>query len=508
MTLQEEYVVRMVGIVKTFPGVVANKSIDLEVKRGEIHGLLGENGAGKTTLMNILSGYYRPDEGQIYIDGKQVKMRSPKDALKLGIGMVYQHFTLIPEFKVVENVLLGLDVTRRKLNLKSTAALIEEHAKRLGFTIDPWSKVADLSMGEQQRVEILKVLLRGARVLILDEPTSVLAPVEVSGLFSILRQLASEGKSIVFITHKLNEAMEICDRITVLRSGMKIGTVSGDEVESMVDIVRMMFGIEAEPALAAELPRQLGREVVRVENLVVQSDKGLDAVKDVSFTIRGGEILGLAGIDGNGQKELAEALAGIRSTKSGGIYLNGTDVTGLGAEALHEKGVSYITDDRIGEGLVQDFTLAENLVLKDFRRKDFKGSVFIDWRKVVEKSKAIIGEYELAAPSPKTLTQTLSGGTQQRLLVGREIGREAAFIIANQPTHGVDAKTTLYIRKKLIEEAARGAAVLLISNDLDEIFSCCHTIAVIYEGRVLGILDRQTATREDVAYLMIGVKHT
>ena len=503
---EKEYAVQMVGITKTFPGVVANKKIDFDLKKGEIHGLLGENGAGKTTLMNIISGFYRPDEGEIYVDGKRVKMRSPKDALKLGIGMVYQHFTLVPEFKVVENILLGMDVVGRKLSLKATASLIEEQAKQLGFTVNPWSKVADLSLGEQQRVEILKVLLRGAKVIILDEPTSVLAPVEITGLFNVLKQLASQGKSIVFITHKLNEAMEICDRITVLRTGMKIGTLSRSEITSTLEIVRMMFGVEAEPALAAEVPKVLGREVLKVENLVVQSDRGVDAVKDVSFTIREGEILGLAGIDGNGQKELAEAISGIRKIKSGRIYYKGEDVTGLSPADLHSRGVTYITDDRISEGLIQDFNLAENVVLKDFRKNGVRRGLFIDWKKASKIGQELIEEYELAAAKPNSLAQTLSGGTQQKLLVGREIGGDASLIIANQPTHGVDAKTTAYIRKKLVERASKGSAVLLISNDLDEIFSCSNTIAVIYEGKILGILDRQSATREDVAYLMIGVK--
>lgn len=504
----EEYVVQMVGVTKSFPGVVANRSIDFELKRGEIHGLLGENGAGKTTLMNILSGFYRPDEGEIYVEGKPVKMRSPRDALKLGIGMVYQHFTLVPEFKVVENILLGLDVVGRKLSLKAAAAQIEEQAKQLGFTVNPWSRVADLSLGEQQRVEILKVLLRGAKVIILDEPTSVLAPVEVAGLFNVLKQLTSQGKSVVFITHKLNEAMEICDRITVLRTGMKIGTLSRSEIKSTLDIIKMMFGVEAEPALAAEVPRELGREVLKVENLVVESDRGVDAVKGVTFTLKEGEIMGLAGIDGNGQKELAEALSGIRRIRSGKIYFKGEDVTGISPAELHEKGVTYVTDDRIGEGLIQDFTLAENVVLKDFRKNGVRRRFFIDWGKVSELGQKLIREYELAAAKPNSLTQTLSGGTQQKLLVSREIGGDASLIIANQPTHGVDAKTTAYIRKKLIESASKGAAVLLISNDLDEIFSCSNTIAVIYEGRILGILDRRSATREDVAYLMIGGKRS
>jgi len=503
---EKEYAVQMVGITKSFPGVVANKKIDFDLKKGEIHGLLGENGAGKTTLMNIISGFYRPDEGEIYVEGKRVKMRSPKDALKLGIGMVYQHFTLVPEFKVAENILLGMDVVGRKLSLKATASLIEEQAKQLGFTVNPWSKVADLSLGEQQRVEILKILLRGAKVIILDEPTSVLAPVEISGLFNVLKQLASQGKSIVFITHKLNEALEICDRITVLRTGMKIGTLSRSEITSTLEIVRMMFGVEAEPALAAEVPKTLGKEVLKVENLVVQSDRGVDAVKDVSFSIREGEILGLAGIDGNGQKELAEAISGARKIKSGRIYYKGEDVTGLGLADLHSRGVTYITDDRISEGLIQDFNLAENVVLKDFRKNGVRRGLFIDWKKASKIGQELIEEYELAAAKPNSLAQTLSGGTQQKLLVGREIGGDASLIIANQPTHGVDAKTTAYIRKKLVERASKGSAVLLISNDLDEIFSCSNTIAVIYEGKILGILDRQSATREDVAYLMIGVK--
>jgi simple sugar transport system ATP-binding protein len=498
--------VRATGITKRFPGVVANKSIDFDVMTGEIHGLLGENGAGKTTLSSILSGYYQPDEGEIYVRGKLVRINSPKDALRLGIGMVYQHFSLVPRFKVVENVLLGLDVTGQETrDLKTLANAITQRSAELGFSIDPWAEVSELSIGEQQRVEILKVLFRGASIIILDEPTSVLAPVEVEGLFRTIKSLAGQGRSVVFITHKLVEALEFCDRITVLRSGTKVGTLSKSELRSTREIVQMMFGAEIEPTATRAITR-VGNEVLRAEGIVVENDLGQEVVRDASLTLHRGEVLGLAGVEGNGQKELAEALAAIRPLKAGRILIGGKSISGSNPAEQYDLGVAYITDDRVAEGLVRDLSVSENLVLKSFRRPPYRKGFVIDWRTVEKETDQLIEEYGIVARGPKSIVRTLSGGNLQKLLVARELSSKPIVLIANQPTHGLDARTTQYIHQKLIEQASQGTAVILISNDLDEVFSLSDTIAVIFRGEIIGLLPREQATKEQVAHLMVGLR--
>jgi len=502
---EPKYAVRTVGITKRFPGVVANRSIDFDVLPGEIHGLLGENGAGKTTLSSILSGYYRPDEGEIYVRDKLVRINSPKDALKLGIGMVYQHFSLVPRFKVVENVLLGLDVAgQEKRDLKTLAKQISQRASELGFSIDPWAEVSELSVGEQQRVEVLKVLFRGASIIILDEPTSVLAPVEVEGLFRTINSLATQGRSIIFITHKLVEALELCDRMTVLRSGIKVGTLSRTGLTSTREVVQMMFGDEIERTTRRGTTR-VGDEVLRAEDIAVKNDLGQEVLKDVSLTLHKGEILGLAGVEGNGQKELAEALAAIRPLEAGRILIGGK-VSGPNPEDQYDLGVAYITDDRVGEGLVGDLSVAENFVLKSFRRPPHRKGLIVDWREVEKETDQLIREYGIVARGPKGVVRTLSGGNLQKLLVARELSGKPIVLIANQPTHGLDARTTEYIHQKLVEQASEGTAVVLISNDLDEVFSLSDTIAVIYGGQIIGLLPREQTSKEQVAHLMVGLR--
>jgi len=501
-----EHAIRTVGITKRFPGVVANRSIDFDLMPGEIHGLLGENGAGKTTLSSILAGYYHPDEGEIYVRDKFVRIRSPRDALKLGIGMVYQHFSLVPRFNVVENVLLGLDVAGQDVkDLKTLANAISQRATELGFTIDPWAEVSELSVGEQQRVEILKVLFRGASIIILDEPTSVLAPVEVEGLFRTIKSLASQGRSIVFITHKLVEALEFCDRITVLRSGVKVGTLSKSRLKSAREVVQMMFGAEIEPTTAKRV-QQVGEEVLRAEGVFVENDLGHEALRNVSLTLHKGEIMGIAGVEGNGQKELAEALAAIRPLKAGRILMGGRSVLGSNPAQQYDLGVAYITDDRVGEGLVRDLTVAENFVLKSFRKPPYRKGLIIDWRRAEKEADHLIDEYAIVARGPRSIARTLSGGNLQKLLVARELSRRPIVLVASQPTHGLDARTTQYIHQKLVEQASQGTAVVLISNDLDEVFALSDTIAVIYRGEIIGLLPRGHATREQVAHLMVGLQ--
>lgn len=496
----------MVGVTKRFPGVVANNNIDFDLLEGEVHGLLGENGAGKTTLMNILSGLYRADEGSFYIYGKPVKIHSPKDALKLGIGMVHQHFSLVPKFTVVDNVALALSESDVKVKKsKEIAEMIVNASKEMGFYVDPWVEVSQLSVGEQQRVEILKVLLRGAKIIILDEPTSVLAPVEISGLFKIIRHLAEQGRSIVFITHKLGEALAICDRITILRSGVKVGVLDRREIRSTSEVVRMMFGAEPEYKLSREHgPTNI--EVMRVEGLYVKNDLGIDAVRDVNLTLHSGEILGVAGVEGNGQKELAEALAGLRPIQAGKIWIKGEAIASPSPSKLHDIGVTYITDDRVAEGIVRELDIAENVILKNFRRPPYRKKFLIDWGKVEDEAKRLVKEYGIAARGPRSLAQTLSGGTLQKLLVARELSGNPVVLIANQPTHGLDVMTTRYVHERLIKQASQGTGILLISNDLDEVLTLSDTVAVMYRGEIVGTFPKKEATKERIGPLMVGFK--
>ncbi len=496
----------MVGITKTFPGVVANKDVDFEAYYGEVHGLLGENGAGKSTLMNILAGFYRPDKGEIWVNGKHVKIKSPKDAIKLGIGMVYQHFSLVKKLTVLENVMLAITTNSFKIPRQSKIAEeIEKTAQSLGFSIDPYAVVADLSVGEQQRVEIIKILIRGSNIIILDEPTSILSPVEVSGLFEVLRRLARDGKTIIFITHKLEEVMAICDRVTVLRAGRKVGTLTRDEMKSAQRLVTMIFGSEitTERFDKRALSHSV-REVLRAENLVVENDLGVNAVNGLNLVVHEGEILGIAGIEGNGQLELAEALAGVRPIKSGSIYFKGRKLAKPNPMLMYSLGVRYITEDRIGEGLIPSFNITENLILKSHRDNNFINSWFIPWTKGQKLAEQIISEYNIIARGPSSVASTLSGGNLQKLLVARELMHNPTLIIANQPTHGLDIKTTQYIHRKFVEQASNGSSILLISNDLGEVMKLSDRIAVMYNGRIVGVFDRENADREAIGRLMIG----
>lgn len=496
----------MIGITKTFPGVVANKDIDFEAYEGEIHGLLGENGAGKSTLMSILAGFYRADKGEIWINGRQVRIRSPKDAIKLGIGMVYQHFSLVRKLTVLENVMLAITTSLLKMPRQSKIAdMIEETAKSLGFSIDPYAVVADLSVGEQQRVEIIKILLRGSNIIILDEPTSILSPVEVSGLFDVLKRLARDGKAIVFISHKLEEVMAICDRVTVLRSGRKVGTLTRDEIQSAQRLVTMIFGSElAAEHLEKRKVVHTANEILRVEGLIVENDLGVNAVNGLDLFIREGEILGIAGIEGNGQLELAEALAGLRPVKGGAIYFRGNKLTKINPTLMYSLGVRYITVDRVGEGIIPSFNITENLLLKSHRDSRFMDSWLIPWARAHRIAEQIISEYNIIARGPGSPASTLSGGNLQKLLVAREFMFNPTLIIANQPTHGLDVKTTQYIHKKFIEQVSSGSSALLISNDLAEVIKLSDRIAVIYNGRIVGVFDREKADIETIGKLMIG----
>lgn len=501
--------VLMKGITKRFPGVVALDNVTFEVKQGEIHGLLGENGAGKTTLMNILYGVYRADEGEIYINGKKVSIKSPKDAIKLGIGMVPQHFKLVMAHSVVENVILGLKEFGLVLNLKEASKKIKELAERYGFRIDPKAKIWQLSMGERQYVELLKALIRNANILILDEPTTVLTPQETRELFKTLKRMKEEGKSIIFITHKLEEALTVCDRITVLRRGHVIGTVTPQEVTE-ADLAKMMVGREVLFRIKRE-PRKVIVEtpILKVENLNVLSDKGVLAVKNVSFEVFPGEIFGIAGIAGSGQEELAEAIAGLRKPLSGKIIIEGQDVTGAPPKKIFELGVAYIPEDRIGVGILPNLTVWENIILRHHRYAPIaKNRFLLNFKSIYDFVNKRIKELNVMTSSIFAPARTLSGGNIQRLILARELAenpqRKTKLIVAVYPTRGLDVGATEYVRKVLLQQRDKGVAVLLISEDLEEILMLSDRIAVIHNGEIMGIVSAEEANVEEIGLMMGG----
>ena len=509
-----EVILEMRGITKRFPGVLANDHIDFDIKDGEVHALLGENGAGKTTLMNILYGLYRPDEGEIRVRGKRVVLRSPKDAINLGIGMVHQHFMLVDPLTVTENVVLGLKSSKEPfLDLDRAEKRISELSKKYGLKVDPKAKIEQLSVGERQRVEIIKALYRGVQVLILDEPTSVLTPPEVKELMTIIRRMAKEGLAIIpFITHKLPEVMAISDRVTVLRRGKvmaRIGTKRTNERE----LAKKMVGREV--ILRIKRRRiKMGEVMLEVKNLGALSDKGLPALKNVSFSIREGEILGIAGVAGNGQRELAEVLTGLRKATGGKVYVRGKEITNKSPGKFIDQGVGHIPEDRLGMGLVMDFSIAENIILETHSKSPFvhRGFMpfdrkwFLNKDEIGKHAERLISEYSIVTPSKDTPARTLSGGNLQRLILARELSRNPKLLIANQLTRGLDVGGTEFIRSNLMEQRGKGTAILLISEDLDEIMSMSDRIAVMYEGEIVGIIPAAKAKIKEIGLMMAGAK--
>ncbi len=492
-------------ITKRFPGVLANDKVDFDLKKGEIHALLGENGAGKTTLMNILYGLYHQEEGEIFVNGKAVRIKDPNDSIAQGIGMVHQHFMLVPVFTVAENVMLGNETTRNGLlDRKTVSARVRELSHQYGLDVDPDALVGQLPVGLQQRVEIVKTLYRNAQILILDEPTAVLTPQEAEELFVIMRGLTERGVSIIFITHKLKEVLAVADRITVMRAGRVVGTVIPQEMTE-AKLASMMVGREV--ILKVEKGQaKAGQEVLKVENLHALDDRGLETVRGVSFEVRAGEVLGIAGVQGNGQTQLAEALTGLRPVKSGKIIINGQDMTGKPPRPIIESGMAHIPEDRQRHGLVLSDTIADNMVLCNYYRPPFAKGIVIQQEAVDANARKLIRDFDVRTPSPFVPASKLSGGNQQKVIVARELSRDVKLLIASQPTRGLDVGSIEYIHKEIVLMRDRGVAVLLISAELDEIMALSDRIAVMYRGHIVATVDSKTATREQLGLWMAGAQ--
>ncbi len=500
----------MRGITKRFGPVVANKQIDLTLREGEIHAILGENGAGKTTLMNILSGMYQPDAGTIRIRGKETKLHSPAEALRQGIGTVYQHFTLVPNLSIIENVVLGAE-SRFLLHLDAAEQRLHELLGDFELAVSPHTEIRHLSLGQRQRVEIIKVLYRGSRVLLLDEPTSVLTPVEVSGLFAILRRLKASGVAVALITHKLGEALEVSDRITVLRQGCKVGELGPETLaESGHHLVRqriveMMFGgIPVEAPSSAHAITSERPPLLVLQNVTAQGDRGEIAVRGLSLEIRAGEVFGLAGVDGNGQKELGEVIAGQRPVSQGRLLFAGSDITHHSVAEATRLGIGYVTDDRLGEGCVPGLSVAENAVLKMVTRSPFSRGFWLNRGAIDAEARRLISQFDIKTPSTRTGITTLSGGNIQKLLLARELAMNPRLLVCNKPTNGLDLKTARFVLQTLRAQADAGKAVLLISSELDEIMEISDRIGVIYNGQIAGVFDRSAANLETIGHLMLG----
>ncbi len=493
----------MRGITKRYPGVVANDHIDLDVRPGEIHALLGENGAGKTTLMNILYGLARPDEGEIRLDGEPVQISGPSDAIARGISMVHQHFMLVPVLTVADNILLGEETMANPVFIDQREARkrIRELGQRFHFDIDPDAKVGTLSVGWQQRVEILKALYRQARILVLDEPTAVLTPQETEEIFAVLRGLAAAGHSIVFISHKLYEVLEIADRITVIRRGKVVGQRLPSETDED-DLAELMVGREVQ--LIVDRGESHPAEVTLVvEGLKVADDRGTEVVRGVDLEVRAGEILGIAGVVGNGQDELVEALVGLRKPTSGRVVLEGEDVTGKGPRHLNEAGVAFVPADRHRFGLVLSFDIADNLVLTSYYRSPYATRGILRNEDAIEEAaKVTSSAFDIRTPSVRSRVNTLSGGNQQKVVVGREFDRKLSLLILDQPTRGLDVGSIEFIHRRTIAQRDAGAAILLVSAELDEVLELSDRIAVMYRGQVVAIRDGRTADKNEIGLLM------
>lgn len=497
------YVIEMLHIRKEFPGVVANDDVTIQLKHGEIHALLGENGAGKSTLMNVLFGLYQPEQGEIRVKGKKVSITDPNIANDLGIGMVHQHFMLVEPFTVTQNIILGSEPTSKgRINLKQAEQEVQELSDRYGLRVDATAKISDISVGMQQRAEILKTLYRGAEVLIFDEPTAVLTPQEISELMEIFKTLIAEGKSIILITHKLKEIMEICDRCTVIRKGKGIGTVNVADTTT-TELASLMVGRDISFQTNKQ-PANPKQTILEIHNLFVKDSRKVDMVKGLNLTVRAGEIVGIAGIDGNGQSELIEAITGLRKANAGNILLNEKSITNLSPRKVTESGIGHIPQDRHKFGLVLDYSIGENLVLQTYYKRPYSRYKVLNYQQIFQKAEQLINEYDVRTPSIHTKARALSGGNQQKAIIAREVDRSPDLLIAAQPTRGLDVGAIEFIHKKLIEERDKGKAILLVSFELDEILDVSDRIAVIYDGKIVADLKPEETNEQELGLLMAG----
>ena len=499
-------VIEMKNITKMFGNFTANDNISLTLHQGEIHALLGENGAGKSTLMNVLYGLYQPTHGEIYIKGEHIKENSPARAIAKGVGMVHQHFMLIPTFTVTENIILGMEPTfgLNQVDIKKAIKKVEEISEKYGLTVDPLAKIQDISVGMQQRVEILKALYRGAEILILDEPTAVLTPQEIKELIQIMKNLTSQGKSIILITHKLKEIKESADFCTVIRRGKQIDTVDVQKVTTD-DLASMMVGREVN-FVVEKGDTTVGDIVLKVKDLVAADNRGLRALNELSLEVRAGEILGIAGVDGNGQSELVEVLTGLRPALSGNIELNGKSIRNKTPKEIMSLGISNIPEDRQRRGLVLDFTIAENLILQNFEKEPFSKKYILNKDSIKVFAKKLINKFDVRPTNEELQVKALSGGNQQKVIIAREVTNDPDLLIAAQPTRGLDVGAIEFVHKSLVEQRDKGKAVLLVSLELDEVISVSDRIAIIYEGRIVGIVDAKNADENKLGLMMAGGK--
>jgi general nucleoside transport system ATP-binding protein len=501
--------VEMREISKRFGPVLANDHVSLDLWPGEIHAVLGENGAGKTTLMNVLSGMYQPDSGTIRIAGEEARIASPADALRRGIGTVYQHFTLVPNLSILENVVLGADVGF-VLDLAEAESRVAAMLGEFGLDVSPRTEIRHLALGQRQRVEIIKVLFRGTRVLLLDEPTSVLTPGEVASLLELLRQLRERGVAVVLITHKLNEALAVSDRVTILRGGRKVGEFGPDAMSGAgragvrQRIVEQMFGGSPPIETRFEGEHERGAALLSLRDISTLGDRGAPALHDLSLDLYRGEVFGIAGVDGNGQKELGEVIAGQRSITSGHVLLDGQEITNRGVAAAIRSGIGYVTDDRLHEGSVAAASVAENVALKAIGRRPFSNGFWLDRRAMDEQARRLIADFDVKAPGPETPIGMLSGGNIQKLLLARELARDPKLLICNKPTNGLDLKTARFVIGALREQADAGKVVVLISSELDELLEISDRIGVMYNGRLVATMPRNEADVETLGNLMLG----
>lgn len=496
-------VVELKQITKRFPGIVANDSISLTLQKGEIHALLGENGAGKSTLMNIVFGLYQPDEGSIEIDGKPVIIDNPNKAIELGIGMVHQHFKLVEPFTVTENIVLGMEPKKGlKIDYKSAAEQVRKLSEQYGLQVNPNAKIHDISVGMQQRVEIMKTLYRGADILIFDEPTAVLTPQEITELMAIMKRLVAEGKSIILITHKLKEIMQISDRVTIIRRGKVIDTVQTSSTNPN-ELAEKMVGRGVTFKVDKQAPH-VGASVLKLTDVSSKSKDGVAVLNNLNFEVKAGEILGIAGVDGNGQSELIQAITGLRKIDSGSITVSGKEISNLSPRKISEMNVSHIPEDRHKHGLVLDFTLSENMVLETYYKSPYNQNGFLNKEVINQHAEDLVKQFDVRTPSIENKARSLSGGNQQKAIIAREIDKNPTLLIAAQPTRGLDVGAIEFVQKQLIAQRDQGKAVLLISFELDEIMNVSDRIAVIYEGQIVGEVFPQDTNDQELGLMMAG----